>query len=260
MRELDVREAGQGPGAGRERRGPRRSAGPVRCAGATRADVSGAGARRAGAGPVAVGATGVGEVPGVGAGFGLGVRGAPVAVQASGIDVVAARRAPGGAGGAAAGAARRGPVGVARRRRVERAAPDVVVGAPPRSTGSLAEQACPVGPAPFPAVRAAVVRAVPAVGGARRGAGRPGSTGPAIVPPRTVRPATRRCVAPARRRSPRLRVRSAGERFLLGVATAVCAATAVVLLGLLGDAAAGWNSGPAEPVGTGAVVTGTVGR
>lgn len=221
MRELDVREVAQGPGTGRERRGPRRSAGAVRCGGArsggarsagarsagvTRADVGGAGARRAGAGPVPV-----------------------------------------------AGAAPRS-IGFPVR----------------RSIGSLAGQACPAGAAPFPAallpaapfpaVRPVVVRAVPAVGGARRAAGRPGSTGPAIVPPRTVRPATRRCVAPARRRSPRLRVRSAGERFLIGVATVACAATAVVVLGLLGDAAAGWNSGPVEPVGTGAVVSGTAGR
>ncbi|WP_344027538.1 hypothetical protein [Pseudonocardia kongjuensis] len=39
-----------------------------------------------------------------------------------------------------------------------------------------------------------------------------------------------------------MRRRSRGERLLAGVATVVCSATVVVVLGLLGDAAAGWNA------------------
>ncbi|MBP2369946.1 hypothetical protein [Pseudonocardia parietis] len=55
-----------------------------------------------------------------------------------------------------------------------------------------------------------------------------------------------------------MRVRPVGERLLVGVATVVCSGVVVVLLGLLGDAAAGWNAGPSAPVGS--VVTSTVAR
>ncbi|MEU6697519.1 hypothetical protein [Pseudonocardia sp. NPDC046786] len=39
-----------------------------------------------------------------------------------------------------------------------------------------------------------------------------------------------------------MRRRSRGERLLVGAATVVCSATVVVVLGLLGGAAAGWNA------------------
>ncbi|MEQ3553972.1 hypothetical protein WIS52_26160 [Pseudonocardia nematodicida] len=51
-------------------------------------------------------------------------------------------------------------------------------------------------------------------------------------------------MAPARPRSSVRGGRGRADRLLAGVATVFCSAAVVVLLGLLGDAAAGWNAGP----------------
>lgn len=75
----------------------------------------------------------------------------------------------------------------------------------------------------------------------------------AVPAPRTVRPLDRRCLVPARPRPARSRVRGRLERFLTGVAVLLCATTAVVALGLLGDAAAGWNAPAAAVPSVGAV-------
>lgn len=75
----------------------------------------------------------------------------------------------------------------------------------------------------------------------------------AVPAPRTVRPLDRRCLVPARPRPARSRVRGRLERFLTGVAALLCATTAVVALGLLGDAAAGWNAPAAAVPSVGAV-------
>lgn len=75
----------------------------------------------------------------------------------------------------------------------------------------------------------------------------------AVPAPRTVRPLDRRCLVPARPRLARSRVRGRLERFLTGVAVLLCATTAVVALGLLGDAAAGWNAPAAAVPSVGAV-------
>lgn len=75
----------------------------------------------------------------------------------------------------------------------------------------------------------------------------------AVPAPRTVRPLDRRCLVPARPRLARSRVRGRLERFLTGVAVLLCATTAVVALGLLGDAAAGWNAPVAAVPSVGAV-------
>ncbi len=64
----------------------------------------------------------------------------------------------------------------------------------------------------------------------------------AVPVPRTVRPLDRRCLVPARPRPARSRVRGRLERLLSGAAVLLCATTAVVALGLLGDVAAGWNA------------------
>ncbi|MEQ3541416.1 hypothetical protein WHI96_21605 [Pseudonocardia tropica] len=71
--------------------------------------------------------------------------------------------------------------------------------------------------------------------------------------PRTVGPSARRCLVPARPRPARSRVRGRLERVLAGVAALLCATTAVVALGLLGDAAAGWNAPAAAVPSVGAV-------
>ncbi|MEV1291624.1 hypothetical protein [Pseudonocardia sp. NPDC049635] len=73
---------------------------------------------------------------------------------------------------------------------------------------------------------------------------------------RVVRPPGRRCVAPVRRVRPALWARSRGERLLAGAAIMLCSATVVVVLGLLGDAASGWNSELAPPPGPAAVPAG----
>lgn len=75
----------------------------------------------------------------------------------------------------------------------------------------------------------------------------------AVPAPRTVRPLDRRCLVPARPRPARSRVRGRLERFLTGVAVLLCATTAVVALGLLGDAAAGWSAPAAAVPSVGAV-------
>lgn len=75
----------------------------------------------------------------------------------------------------------------------------------------------------------------------------------AVPAPRTVRPLDRRCLVPARPRPARSRVRGRLERFLTGVAVLLCATTAVVALGLLGDAAAGWNAPAVAVPSVGAV-------
>lgn len=159
----------------------------------------------------------------------------------------------------AANAVRRGVV-AAHAARVRRTVPVIRGGAVlvgPDVRGLLVERAFPAAPDPVrPLGRGVVAPAVPWPGGPR-----PAGAGDAIVPPpRTIRPPGRRCTVPARRRSPRrrVRVRPAGERFLVGIATVVCSATVVVLLGLLGTAADGWNAAPAAPAG--AVTTQSTGR
>lgn len=77
-------------------------------------------------------------------------------------------------------------------------------------------------------------------------------SGPVPVPaPRTTRPMRRGCVSPTRRPGARggrgAASHGRAERLLLGVATAVCSATVVVVLGLLADTAAAWNATPADP-------------
>ncbi|ALE74405.1 hypothetical protein AD006_25455 [Pseudonocardia sp. EC080610-09] len=124
----------------------------------------------------------------------------------------------------------------------------------PERTGRRTVHGVPVVPGAAPAWRTA------GVPGRDR---RPVAADPSSVPaPRTVRPLHRRCVAPARRRTRQAQAHSRGSRLLAGVAVALCAATAVVVLGLLGDAAAGWNAGgataPASPAGP--VVTAATGR
>lgn len=93
---------------------------------------------------------------------------------------------------------------------------------------------------PAPRAKATLTRPAPAVAPPR-----PRSV--TVPAPRTVRPPSRRCLVPARPRPARSRARGRLERFLAGVAALLCATTAVVALGLLGDAAAGWNA-PAAAV------------
>ncbi|MFP5023444.1 hypothetical protein [Pseudonocardia phyllosphaerae] len=70
--------------------------------------------------------------------------------------------------------------------------------------------------------------------------------GPPVL--RAVRPAGRACVARPRLRPVSRRAAGRGERVLVGVATALASATAVVVLGLLGDSAHGWNTAAAHDV------------
>ncbi|RZT84879.1 hypothetical protein EV383_1736 [Pseudonocardia sediminis] len=69
--------------------------------------------------------------------------------------------------------------------------------------------------------------------------------GAAAVPERA--PRTRACLVPARTAGHRTRghrVRTRTERFLVGLATVLCSAVAVVVLGLLADASAGRVDAP----------------
>ncbi|MBN9794152.1 hypothetical protein DMP17_37060 [Pseudonocardia sp. TMWB2A] len=100
--------------------------------------------------------------------------------------------------------------------------------------------------APAPGATATLTRPAPAAAPAR-------TRSVAVPAPRTVRPPSRRCLVPARPRPARSRARGRLERFLTGVAALLCATTAVVALGLLGDAAAGWNAPAAAVPSVGAV-------
>ena len=64
-------------------------------------------------------------------------------------------------------------------------------------------------------------------------------------------PRVRAClVVPGRRRRPaRTPLRSPVERMLVGLATVLCSALVVVVLGLLAEASAGGSGGPAAPAG-----------
>ncbi|MFP5071063.1 hypothetical protein ACLFMI_15545 [Pseudonocardia nantongensis] len=74
----------------------------------------------------------------------------------------------------------------------------------------------------------------------------------AVPAPRTVRPLDRRCVAPPRVRRSVARAGSRIDRLLAPMAVVLASATVVVLLGLLGNVAAGWNGAPAAaPTGPG---------
>ncbi|MBN9758380.1 Fe-S oxidoreductase [Pseudonocardia sp. Ae406_Ps2] len=136
----------------------------------------------------------------------------------------------------------------------------------PTAHGRAARTAAPVGPAvprgvtggPNVAVR--TPRCTTSAPGSTATLVRPARvaapSGPrsvAVPAPRTVRPLDRRCLVPARPRPARSRVRGRLERFLTGVAVLLCATTAVVALGLLGDAAAGWNAPAAAVPSVGAV-------
>ncbi|MEU4376661.1 hypothetical protein [Pseudonocardia alni] len=99
---------------------------------------------------------------------------------------------------------------------------------------------------PAPRATATLTRPAPA-------AAPPRPRSVAVPAPRTVRPPSRRCLVPARPRPARSRARGRLERFLTGVAALLCATTAVVALGLLGDAAAGWNAPAAAVPSVGAV-------
>lgn len=123
------------------------------------------------------------------------------------------RRAP-GPGAPGSGAPVSGPAG----------APNAAVRAP-RCTAAV----------PAPGTTATLTRPAPATAP-------PGRWSVAAPPPRTVRPSGRHCLVPARPRPARSRARGRLERLLTGVAVLLCATTAVVALGLLGDAAAGWNA------------------
>lgn len=247
MRELGLCEMAQWVRPGRERRGlrrPSRPARPARCPGAARPEAVAAGtevrgmeARRAEA-------------------WGTQARGTVVAANAARRGVTAARAAGvrhavpviGSEAGPVDSGARGLLVGPDTREPL--VGPDVR-GLPvrPDARGLPVERACPAVVDPVrPLGRGVEAPAAPWPGGPR-----PAGAGDAIVPaPRTIRPPAQRCTVPARRRSPRrrARVRPAGERFLVGVATVVCSATVVVLLGLLGTAADGWNAAPAAPAGT----------
>lgn len=73
----------------------------------------------------------------------------------------------------------------------------------------------------------------------------PRRPGPVLPAPRTVRPLDRRCIAPPRARRSTARAGGRIDRLLTSVAMVLASATVVVLLGLLGNVAAGWNGAPA---------------
>ncbi|MBC3190898.1 hypothetical protein H7X46_07460 [Pseudonocardia sp. C8] len=124
-----------------------------------------------------------------------------------------------------------------RSLRVARAEPEPG----PRRGGVCARGALPGGPAR----PAAVWRGGPApTPGGGASAVREGRESRVV---RVVRPASRRCLVAVARRRGRSGVRPRGERLLAGAAAVLCSATVVLLLGLLGDAAAGWNAGSAVP-------------
>ncbi|BBG00837.1 MULTISPECIES: hypothetical protein [Pseudonocardia] len=155
-----------------------------------------------------------------------------------------------------AGATRPARGSAAARAAVRWALPGVVPGASVPSGGVVREPAegSTVAPVRPPSVQEPAPLA-PSVTPGRAAAPaprRPGALASAAAPAvalRTARPRHRRCVTPTRRARPALRPRSRGERLLAGIATVLCSATVVVLLGLIGDAAAGWNSEAAPSPG-----------
>ncbi len=106
---------------------------------------------------------------------------------------------------------------------------------------------------PAPSATATLTRPAPSLTRLAPAVAPPRPRSVAVPAPRTVRPPSRRCLVPARPRPARSRAGGRLERVLAGVAALLCATTAVVALGLLGDAAAGWNAPAAAVPSIGAV-------
>ncbi|MEJ8280926.1 hypothetical protein [Pseudonocardia spirodelae] len=228
MRERDERVRGYGRAGA--------LAGVTAGAGATGTGTGGGGLRVAGG--AAARAVPLGEpVPGSPAAAPSGAPAPPRAARVPAAERAARRWAPQGARERAlAASVARHPAARARR------AGAAGAGGPVRTEG------------PSGAPRAAALWTAPCAPASAPGAVRPARS-VAVPPPRTVRPLERRCLVPPRPRRARARagVRGRVERLLAGLAVALCTATVVVGLGLLGDAAAGWNApsagAPAVTVG-----------